>query len=326
MDRRRFLVTSLAGALATPLAAEAQQAAKGPARVGVLYPGPKPLGPLEAFRHGLVEFGYVEGQNLTIDWRFADGRNEQLPQLASQLVRLKVDVIFAVNTQAAQAAKNASDTIPIVIARVANPVRSGLVASLGRPGGNITGLSAVSEELSAKRLQLLKEALPKASRLAIIWNAGNPGLAITLGEMESAGPKFGFHLQTLPIRSVGDLPAAETAITGRADALFLLDDVLVTSYKDQVLHWATKTRTPVISQYREVAEDGALMAYGPNIREMYRRAAYFVDKILKGAKPGDLPVEQPTKFELIINLKTAKALGLTIPPSLLAWTDQIIDP
>ena len=308
-----------------PRVTEAQPAGR-PALVGVLYPGRQPHGPLEAFRQELRELGYVEGQNLAIEWRFADGTNERLPHLASELARLKVDVIFAINTQAAKAAKNASGTIPIVIARVAYPVRSGLVASLGRPGGNITGLSSITEELSAKRLQLLNEALPKVARVAVIWNAANPGAAIVVSEMKSAGPKFGLHLQMLPIRSGSDLPAAfEAATTGRVDVVFLLDDVLITSHKEQVLHWAAKARLPLISLYRELVEGGALMAYGPSVPEMYRRAAYFVDKILKGTHPGDLPVEQPTKFELVINLRTAKALGLTIPPSVLLRATEVMD-
>jgi ABC-type uncharacterized transport system substrate-binding protein len=322
----RLIGLVLALSLVLALAAVDAQQARRPAVVGVLYPGRLPLGPLEAFRHGLRELGYVEGQNLTIEWRFADGRNEQLLPLASDLVRLGVNVIFAINTQAAQAAKSASATIPIVIARVSDPVRSGLVASLGQPGGNITGLSAITQELSAKRLQLLREALPKAARVAVIWNVGNPGLAVTVSEMERAAPKFGLHLQMLPIGSIDDLPAAfKAATTKGVDTVFLLDDVLVTSYKEQVLRWAANARLLVISLYRELAEGGALMAYGPSILEMYRRAAYFVDKILKGTNPADLPIEQPTKFELVINLKTAKALGLTIPPTLLLQADQVIE-
>jgi putative ABC transport system substrate-binding protein len=267
----------------------------------------------------------VEGRNLKIEWRFAEGRNERLPQLASELVSLKVDVIFAINTQAAQAAKSASGTLPIVIARVSDPVRSGLVASLARPGANVTGLSAITEELSAKRLQLLKEALPKAARVAVVWNSGNPGVAIAVRELETAGPQFGLRLQVLPARSANDLPRVFEGITnGRADVVFVLDDALIASHQQEILDWATKNHLPVISFYREFVEAGALIAYGPSIREMYRRAAYFVDKILKGTKPADLPVEQPTKFELVINLKTAKALGLTIPPSLLQRADEVI--
>lgn len=323
ITRRQFLIGS--GALiAAPFDLEARQAGKI-ALVGVLDAGRRPLGLLEAFRQGLHELGYVEGQNLMIEWRFAEGRNERLPQLARELVDLQVDVIFAINTQAAQAAKTASESIPIVIARLADPVRSGLVTSLAHPGGNITGLSSMTDELSAKRLQLMKETLPKAVRVAMIWNSGNPGLAIVAREMEVASPKLGLQLQVLSAPSADDLPRAFEAIAkGRADVLFVLDDVLITSNKQQILDWARRNHLPVISLYREFCEAGALIAYGPSIRAMYRRAAYFVDKILKGAKPGDLPIEQPTRFALVINLKAAKMLGLTIPQLVLQRADELI--
>jgi putative ABC transport system substrate-binding protein len=311
--------------LVMSFSAEAQSSGKL-ALVGVLYPGGQPLGPLEAFREGLRERGYVEGRNLKLEWRFAEGHNERLPRLARELVSLKVDAIFAINTQAAQAAKSTSETIPIVIARVADPVRTGLVASFAHPGGNVTGLTSITEELAGKRLQLLREALPKAQRVAAVWNSGNPGFAATLREMEAASPQFGLKVQALPVRGVNDLPKVFEAITnGRADVVFVLDDVLITSHKQQIMEWATKSHLPVISIYREFADAGALIAYGPSIRDMYRRAAYFVDKILKGAKPGDLPIEQPTKVEFVINLKTAKALGVTVPPSLLLQADKVIE-
>src|SRR5262245_55016729 len=304
--------------LAIALTAEAQSPGK-PALVGVLYPGRQPLGPLEAFRDGLRERGYVEGRNLKLEWRFAEGQNERLSRLARELVGLKVDAIFAINTQAAQAAKSASGTIPIVIARVDDPVQSGLVASLARPAGNVTGLSGIAAELSAKRLQLLKEALPKTRRVAVIWNSGNPGAAIVVRKLEAVSSQFGLQLQVLPARSGSDLPTVFEAMSnGRIDVVLVQDDVLLTSHTQQILDWATKSRLPVISHYREFTEAGALMAYGPSIREQYRRAAYFVDRILQGAKPGELPIEQPRQFELVINLKAARALALTIPQSLLA--------
>src|SRR5262245_42587122 len=304
--------------------AEAQSSGKL-ALVGVLYPGGQPLGPLEAFRDGLREHGYVEGRNLKLEWRFAEGHDARLPRLARELVSLKVDAIFAINTQAAQAAKSASETIPIVIARVADPVRTGLVASFAHPGGNVTGLTSITDELAGKRLQLLREALPKAQRVAAVWNSGNPGLAITLRAMETASPQFGLKIQALPVRGANDLPKIFEAITsGRAEVVCVLDDVLVTSHKQQIMEWATKRHLPVMAIYREFAEVGALMAYGPSISGMYRRAAYFVDKILKGTKPGELPIEQPTQFELVINLKAAKTLGLTIPRSLVARADEIV--
>jgi len=310
--------------LVVPCSSEAQSSGKF-ALVGVLYPGGQPLGPVEAFRDGLRERGYVEGRNLKLEWRFAEGHDERLPRLARELVNLKVDAIFAINTQAAQAAKSTSQTIPIVIARVADPVRTGLVASLARPGGNVTGLTSITDELAGKRVQLLREALPKAQRVAVVWNSGNPGLAITLQETEAASLQFGLKVQALPVRSANDLPKVFEAITkGHADVVVVLDDVLITSHKQQIMGWATKSHLPVVSIYREFAEAGALLAYGPSIRDMYRRAAYFVDKILKGTKPGELPVEQPTQFELVINLKAVKTLGLTIPQSLVARADEIV--
>jgi len=310
--------------LVVPCSSEAQSSGKF-ALVGVLYPGGQPLGPVEAFRDGLRERGYVEGRNLKLEWRFAEGHDERLPRLARELVNLKVDAIFAINTQAAQAAKGTSQTIPIVVARVADPVRTGLVASLARPGGNVTGLTSITDELAGKRVQLLREALPKAQRVAVVWNSGNPGLAITLQETEAASLQFGLKVQALPVRSANDLPKVFEAITkGHADVVVVLDDVLITSHKQQIMGWATKSHLPVVSIYREFAEAGALLAYGPSIRDMYRRAAYFVDKILKGTKPGELPVEQPTQFELVINLKAVKTLGLTIPQSLVARADEIV--
>ena len=320
----RLLASVLLLLLVMPCGAEAQSSGKL-ALVGVLYPGGQPLGPLEAFRDGLRERGYVEGRNLKLEWRFAEGHDERLPRLARELVNLKVDAIFAINTQAAQAAKNTSQTVPIVLARVADPVRTGLVASLARPGGNVTGLSSITDELAAKRLQLLREALPKAQRVAAVWNSGNPGLVITLREMEAASLKFGLKIQALSVRSANDLPKVfESIRNGHADVVVVLDDVLITSHKQQIMEWATKSHLPVVCIYREFAEAGALMAYGPSVRDMYRRAAYFVDKILKGAKPGELPVEQPTQFDLVINLKAAKTLGLTIPQSLSTRADEIL--
>ena len=322
--RSAFVTSVLLLFLVMPCSAEAQSAGKF-ALVGVLYPGGQPLGPVEAFRDGLRERGYVEGRNLKLEWRFAEGHDERLPRLARELVNLKVDAIFAINTQAAQAAKGTSQTIPIVVARVADPVRTGLVASLARPGGNVTGLTSITDELAGKRVQLLREALPKAQRVAVVWNSGNPGLAITLRETEAASLQFGLKVQALPVRSANDLPKVFEAIAkGHADVVVVLDDVLITSHKQQIMGWATKSHLPVVSIYREFAEAGALLAYGPSIRDMYRRAAYFVDKILKGTKPGELPVEQPTQFELVINLKAVKTLGLTIPQSLVARADEIV--
>ncbi len=325
MERRTFLGVIAGGLLAAPLAAEAQPAGRV-YRIGVLSPGTAPPGPLEALRQGLRELGYNEGRNIAVEWRFAGAADEHLRDLAEELVRLKVDVIVSINTTASLAAKRATQTTPIVIARVSDPVRSGLVASFARPGGNITGVSNFSDELSGKRLGLIRELIPAVSRLAVLWNADNPGIGLSVSEMERGSSQFGVHLQVHGVKSTDEFRSTFQAITReRVSALFVFDDVLITTHKRQILDWAAETRLPVISQYAEIAEAGGLIAYGPNIPEIYRRAAIYVDKILKGAKPSDLPVEQPTKFELVINLKTAKALGLPIPPSLLQRADQVIE-
>jgi putative ABC transport system substrate-binding protein len=295
-------------------------------RIGVLSPGAAPPGPLEALRQGLRELGYDERRNVAIEWRFAGATDEHLRDLAEELVRLKVDVIVSINTPPSLAAKQTTQTTPIVFARVSDPVRTCLVASFARPGGNLTGLTNFSDELSGKRLGLIKELIPAVSRLAALWNADNPGIGHSVSEMERGTAQFGLHLQVHGVKSADEFPSAFRAITReRANALFVFDDVLMTTHKRQILDWAAEVRLPVISQYAEIAEAGGLMAYGPNIPDLYRRAAIYVDKILKGAKPADLPVEQPKKLELVINRKTAKALGLTIPPSLLQRADQVIE-
>ena len=325
VTRRAFIGTLAGGLLTAPLSAQAQPAGKV-YRVGVLSPGAAPPGPLEALRQGLRELGYEEGRNIAIEWRFAGATDERLPDLARELVHLKVDVIVSINTPPSLAAKRATQTTPIVIARVSDPVRTGLVASFARPGGNITGLSNFSDELSGKRLGLIKELIPAVSRLAVLWNADNPGIGLSVNELERGSSQFGVHLQVHGVKSANEFPTAFQAIMReRPTALFVFDDVLMTTHKRQILDWAAAVRLPVISQYAEITEAGGLMAYGPNIPELYRRAAIFVDKILKGAKPADLPVEQPEKLDLVINLKTAKALGLTIPQSLLLRADQVIE-
>jgi ABC-type uncharacterized transport system substrate-binding protein len=241
-------------------------------------------------------------------------------------VRLKVDVIVSINTPPSLAAKRASQTVPIVFVRVSDPVRTGLVASFSRPGGNLTGLTNFSDELSGKRLGLIKELIPAVSRLAVLWNADNPGIGLSVREMERGTSQFGIHLQVYGVKRADDFPNAFQAIAReRVSALFVFDDVLMTTHKRQILDWAAEVRLPVISQYAEIAQAGGLMAYGPNIPDLYRRAAIYVHKILEGTKAADLPVEQPEKLQLVINLKTAKALGLTIPPSLLQRADQVIE-
>ncbi len=320
----RFLLILALGILLAPLAADAQQATKVP-RIGYLSPGAPGDFRIEAFRRGLREFGYVEGQNILLEGRWAGGRNEALPQLAAELVRLKVNLIVIHSSAAARAVQKATTTIPIVIAGVGDPVGIGLVASLARPGGNITGSSILSPELSGKRLELLKEAVPAVSRVAMLRNPNNPAASLASKETEAAARRLGVQLQVLEVRRREEIDGAVLAmIRERADALIVLPDPMVVSLRERLADLALKNRLPAIFEQREHAEAGGLMAYGASLTDSIRRAAYFVDKILKGAKPGDLPVEQPTKFELVINLKTAKALGLTIPQSVLIRADEVI--
>jgi putative ABC transport system substrate-binding protein len=278
---------------------------------------------MDAFRQGLRKLGYVGGQNIIFEHRFADGKLERLPDLAAELVRLKVDVIFAINTPAAHAAKNGTKDIPIVFTWVADPLD--LVASLARPGANVTGLTSVTADLSAKRLEVLKEVLPGVSRVAVLWHSDNPIPARLFRDMENASPQFGIRLHSLGVRGAEELQNAfDTAIRERVAALFVLEEAVMASQRMRVLEWSLKSRIPAVSFFREFTEAGGLLSYGADLSDLFRRAAYYVDRILKGTKPGDLPVEQPTKFDLVINLKTAKQLGLTIPPSVLARADRVI--
>jgi ABC-type uncharacterized transport system substrate-binding protein len=326
MDRRAFFGTLASGVLAAPLAAEAQPKGTVP-RIGIL-----PAGPIserahlwEAFRRGLREFGYVEDQNIIFIFPSEEVRPERLPQLAAKLVSLKVDVIVAATTDAVRAATNASKTIPIVTP-VSLLVETGLVASLARPGGNITGLTIMSSELSGKRLELLKSIAPGVSRIAVLSNPVTAIGPIQMREIEKAALAMGVRLQPLEVRSSGDLePAFQAAAKGGAGALIALDDALMFTHRTRIVKLAERSRLPALYGFREFVDAGGLMSYAPDPAEMYRRAATFVDKVLKGARPGDLPIEQPTKFDLVINLKTAKALGLTIPPSLLQRADQVIE-
>ncbi len=310
--------------LSVPLSSEAQRAGKVP-RIGWLSHTPGPN--LEAFRRGLRELGYVEGENVTVEARYAEGREERLPALAAELVRLPVDVIVtAAGNPAVRAAKNATSAIPIVMGQSGvDPVVAGLIVSLARPGGNVTGLTTISADLSGKRLELLKEAVPTVSRVAVLWNATNPDKARELRETRVAALALGVSLQSLEVRGPDDFEKAFDAATrGRADALITLHDVLTNSQRARIVHFAAQNRLPTMYEFREWADAGGLMAYGPNVRDMFRRAATYVDKILKGAKPADLPVEQPMRFELVMNLKTARGLGLTIPPFLLFRVDEVI--
>ena len=327
MRRTAGIAVALAVAiLEAPLGADAQQPAKV-ARIGHLGTADRVAAGhlLEAFRQGLRELGWVEGKNIAIEVRYAEGRYERLPDLAAELVRLKVDVIVAAGTQAALAAKQATSTIPIVMAAVGDPVATGLVASLARPGGNLTGPSLMLPELIGKQLELLKEVVPKVSRVAVLWNSANPLGPPQMREAEGAARALRVRLQLLDVRDPNDFDTAFAAMTKeRAGALLVIPDVVFVTHRARVADLAAKSRLPAVYWTRELVEAGGLMAYGANIPDMYRRAATYVDKILKGTKPGDLPIEQPTRFELVINLKTAKALGLTIPQSLRLRADQVI--
>jgi putative ABC transport system substrate-binding protein len=311
--------------LALCLPAEAQQAGKV-YRIGYLV-SRSALEPRdEAFRQGLRDLGYVEGKNIIIEYRFT-GEREQIPKLAAELVRLKVDIIVAPGTPVAQAAKTATRTIPIVFAGVADPVGTGLVASLARPGGNITGLTPISAELSAKRLELLKETVPRVSRIAVLSTPDYP-LPVkteTLKEMEAVARALGVQLQFLEVRGPNDFDSAFGAMRKeRAGAFTVLPIPMFLAERRRILDLAAKNRLPAIFHWSEYVEAGGLMSYGADGVALFRRAATYVDKILKGAKPGDLPVEQPTKFEMVINLKAAKQIGLTIPPNVLARADKVI--
>src|SRR5262245_8673233 len=308
--------------------AEAQQPKKVP-RIGYLsVSSPSAmLTRTEAFRHGLRELGYVEGKNIVIEWRSAEGKRDRLPSLVAELVRLKVDIIVTAGPPATRSAKEATVTIPIVFAQDGDPVASGFVASLARPGGNITGLSTLAPELSGKRLELLKEIVPRLSRVAVLGNSTNPANAQVLKETELAAGVFGVKLQYLDVlEDPKDIETAfRAASKGRADAVLMtVSGGVVLSQRTQVVELAAKSRLPAMYIIREYVEAGGLMSYGVSSIDLDRRAATYVDKILKGAKPADLPVEQPTKFELVINLKAAKQIGLTIPPNVLVRADRVI--
>ena len=280
---------------------------------------------IEAFRQGLRELGYVEGKNIVIEWRSAEGEFDRLPELAAELVRLKVDVIVSPGPTVTRALKEATSTIPIVMAQDTDPVGSGFVASLAHPGGNITGLSALAPEMSGKQLELLKEIIPKLSHVAVIGNSTNPGDAQSLRETVLAAGTFEIYLRYLDVLDPKDIETAfRAALKGRADAVLLLGNPILNSHRKQIVDLAAKHRLPATYARPEYVEAGGLMYYGTNYNDLYRRAATYVDKILKGAKPADLPVEQPTKFEFIVNMKAAKQIGLAIPPNVLARADKVI--
>jgi putative ABC transport system substrate-binding protein len=327
VDRRRFLVTSLAGALAAPFTAGAQMSSRI-WRVGFLSGGARPTDglPPAALRRGLEELGYIDGRNVAYVGRWAEARQDRLPALAAELADLKVDVIVTVGGPASQAAKEKTGSIPTVLAMVGEAVGIGLIDSLARPGHNVTGITDESADLSAKRLELLKAAVPRATRIAVLWNADDRGMTLRYQAVEHAARLLNVAVQPLGVREPNDFETAFSAMTQhRPDALFLVTDALTVLNRKRVIEFAETHRIPAMYEFGFLVADGGLMSYGANPDDNYRRAASYVDRIFKGAKPGDLPVERPSRYYLIINLKTAKTLGLAIPPSVLARADQVIE-
>jgi putative ABC transport system substrate-binding protein len=293
--------------------------------VGFLAPG-APTPPNTAFLDALRELGWIEGKNIVFDRRYAENRLDRLPELAAELVGLKVDIIVAPGTLAPLAAKRATAMIPIVMLAAGDPVGSGLVTNLARPGGNVTGLSLMVPDLGGKRLELLKELLPQMSRVAVLWNAANPYPALVFKETLGAAETLGIEVQSLEVRAPDDFGGAfQAAERQRPEALIMVEDPLTMDFRSQIADFALAHQLPAMNGFREFVDAGGLMAYGASLSDLLRRAAEYVDKILRGAKPGDLPVEQPTKFQLLINLRTAKALGIDLPPLLLARADELIE-
>jgi putative tryptophan/tyrosine transport system substrate-binding protein len=306
------------------VSAEAQQMKKVP-RIGILTPGSVStrMNQFEAFKQGLGKFGYVEGQNIAIEVRSAEGDLDRLPKLASELTSLKVNVIVTSTTPAIQAAKQATTTIPIVTIS-ADPVGTGLVGSLSRPGGNITGLSLLGPEMSGKQLELLKETLPKVKRVAFVWDPANQALTLRFKEVENAARTLGLQIESLEVRTPNDLDSVLESATSKHAGALIIPPPIAYAYRRQIVDFAARKRLPAMYEDSESVEAGGLMSYGANVTDLWRRAATYVDKILKGAKPADLPIEQPTNFELVINLKTAKQIGLTIPANMLLRADKVI--
>ncbi len=328
--RRRDFLTFLGGAAASsiegPRTAQAQPKIR---RLGVLSQGsasthPTPM--FSAFQQGLHDLGWVEGHNLAIEWRFSEGSAESLPKLAADLVGVPVELIVATPTRPALAAKQATSTIPVVFIQVADPVESGIVANLARPGANITGVSSMGSDLSGKRLELLKEALPAARRVAVLWHRPSQGAALAFRELERASKQLGLELMDTAVTGPDQLDeATRSAARAGAGAMILIDDPVIASYRPQIVALVSEAGLPLFSIYSEYADEGGLLAYGPSLQAVYWRGATYVDRILRGAKPSDLPVEQPTIFELVINLRTAQALGLELPPTLLARANRVIE-
>ena len=329
MDRRRFVGVVAGGLFAAPTVIAAQPTAKVPT-IGMLLPGTAPLPgqpapPLDAFRSGLRALGYVEGKNVIIEPRWSEGRDERFSELAKELVRRNVAVIVTQATPAVLAAKAATRTIPVVMAFAGDPVGIGVAASLAHPGANITGLSTLDAELDGKRIELLKEAVPGLTRVAILWSANDTGMTLAFSRVEDAARKLGLSVESLAVRDADALPVAfDTARSRQSQALIVTAQPFIQRNRAQILELVVKYRMPAMYTLRGFVDAGGLMAYGPILPDMFRRAAGYVDKILRGGNPADMPIEQPTKFELVINLKTAKALGLTIPQSLLLRADEVI--
>jgi putative ABC transport system substrate-binding protein len=325
IGRRKFLATLGGAAAAWPLAARAQQPAKVPT-IGFLGAS-TPSGQsksVTAFVQRLRELGWIEGRTVTIEYRWGEGRNERFAEIAAEFVRLKVAVIVTSGV-AALVVKQATSVIPIVFAVAADPLGTGLVASLARPGGNVTGLSTQFADTGSKRLEILREAAPGLRRLAIIGNVGYPASVLEMSEVQAAARTFGLEVATLEIRRAEDIAPAFEALKDRVEALYICGDALTATNRNRIYTFALSARLPTIIGSREQVEGGGFISYGPNFVDLYRRSADYVDKILRGAKPADLPVEQPTKFDLVINLVTARALGLTVPPALLARADEVIE-
>jgi putative ABC transport system substrate-binding protein len=324
--RRREFITLLGGAAAWPLAARAQSPAGKIYRLGILYPGKPPEPLVDVLRERLKELGYREGHNIAYEYRWAEGKPDRFVELAKELVDLKVDVITTLTTPAAIAAKNVTKTIPIVFAGVGDPVGAAVVPSLSHPGGNVTGISILATELSGKRLEILKEIVPNAAPVAMFWNDTNPGMVLRAHESQNAADRLDLNLQSIGVHDLISFDAAFATINSKQfNALLTLVDPFTREHRQRIVDFAAKRRLPAIYESREFVDAGGLVSYGPSFPVLQRRVADYVSMIFKGSKPGDIPVEQPTKFELIINLKTARALGLTIPPTVLERADELID-
>ena len=325
MNAKMFLWLTVTFFLTTVSLAEGQQTGKVPRIAFLLASSPGADSRVEGFRQGLRELGYIEGKNIAIEWRYAEGKEDRLPKLAAELVQLNVEIIVTDGTNVTRAAKSATKTVPIVMASDADPIGNGFIASLARPGGNVTGLINLLTGLSGKRLELLKEAIPGISRVGVIWNPENPSSVSGFRETQEAAQVLAMQLQSLEVRGPDEFEGAFQATTKRqAQALSVVSDSLMFNNRRRLLELAAKHRLPTMHTQSLWVEAGALMSYGTYFPDLYRRAATYVDKILRGAKPADLPVEQPMKFELVINLKTAKQIGLTIPPNVLARADKVI--